>query len=235
MDAANDLHESLAGELLGGLDLRERSDSLVGRIANDIARAISEGSLKAGDDLNSVELATRFGTSRTPVREALMLLEKEGLVEIPPRRRPRVAHISLDEVEELYQIRAVLNGMMITLFVRNASSDELTEMSGLHEKIRESAHSNPDAFQEDRRRLHNYWLDHCGNRSLRNLLSTYKMRMSVGRLVHYEPEDIERSLVDHARLVMACFDRDADLAATLMKSMTLSGLAAIKRQRGSMA
>jgi len=127
----------------------------------------------------------------------------------------------------------VLNGMMITLFVHNASSDELMEMSSLHEKIRESARYNSDAFQEDRRRLHNYWLDHCGNRSLRNLLSTYKMRMSVGRLVHYEPEDIERSLVDHARLVMACFDRDAELAATLLKSMTLSGLAAIKRQRGS--
>jgi len=233
MDAANDPLESIADELMGALDLKERSDSLVGRIANDIARAISEGSLKAGDDLNSVELATRFGTSRTPVREALMLLEKEGLVEIPPRRRPRVAHISLGEVEELYQIRAVLNGMMITLFVHNASSDELMEMSSLHEKIRESARYNSDAFQEDRRRLHNYWLDHCGNRSLRNLLSTYKMRMSVGRLVHYEPEDIERSLVDHARLVMACFDRDAELAATLLKSMTLSGLAAIKRQRGS--
>jgi DNA-binding GntR family transcriptional regulator len=233
MDAANDLHEGLADDLIGELDLKERSDSLVGRIANDIARAISDGSLQAGDDLNSVELATRFGTSRTPVREALMLLEKEGLVEIPPRRRPRVARISLDEVEELYQIRSVLNGMMITLFVRNASDEELREMSSLHEKIRESALANLDGFQEDRRRLHNYWLDHCGNRSLRNLLSTYKMRMSVGRLVHYEPGDVERSLVDHARLVMACFDRDEGLAVSLMRSMTLSGLAAIKRQRGS--
>lgn len=235
MDAANDLHESLAEELVGELDLKERSDSLVGRIANDIARAISDGSLKAGDDLNSVELATRFGTSRTPVREALMLLEKEGLVEIPPRRRPRVAHISLDEIEELYQIRAVLNGMMITLFVRNATEDELREMVALHDKVKQSAHTNPDAFQEDRRRLHNYWLDHCGNRSLRDLLSTYKMRMSVGRLVNYEPEDVERSLVDHARLVMACFDHDERLAGALLKSMTLSGLAAIKRQRSSKA
>src|SRR4051812_28729118 len=84
MDAANDLHDSLAEELLGSLDLKERSDSLVGRIANEIARAISDGSLEPGADLTSVELATRFGTSRTPVREALMLLEKEGLVEIPP-------------------------------------------------------------------------------------------------------------------------------------------------------
>ncbi|MGE0232804.1 MAG: GntR family transcriptional regulator [Flavobacteriaceae bacterium] len=230
MDVANDLHESLADELTSALDLKERKDSLVGRIASEIARAISDGNLKPGDDLNSVELASRFGTSRTPVREALMLLEKEGLVEIPPRRRPRVAHISLDEVEELYQIRAVLNGMMIGLFARTASEEELAEMSGLHEQIKASAYGDPDAFQEDRRRLHNYWLDHCGNRALRDLLSTYKMRMSVGRLVHYEPDEVERSLTDHARLVTACIDRDSDLAVALLRSMTLSGLAAIKRQ-----
>jgi DNA-binding GntR family transcriptional regulator len=230
MDAANDLHESLADELSGALDLKERSDSLVGRIANDIARAISDGTLAPGADLNSVELAARFGTSRTPVREALMLLEKEGLVEIPPRRRPRVAKISLDEAEELYQIRAVLNGLMITLFVRNATADLIEEMERLHDRVQSSGRSNPEAFQEDRRRLHNYWLDNCGNQSLRNLLSTWKMRMSVGRLVHYEPEDVERSLSDHARLVIACRDRDETLAAALMRSMTLSGLAAIKRQ-----
>src|SRR3546814_12657654 len=101
------------------IDLKERSDSLVGRIAADVARAITEGRLTPGADLNSVELAARFGTSRTPVREALMLLEKEGLVEIPPRRRPRVSHVSLEEVEELYQIRVALNGLMIASFVRN--------------------------------------------------------------------------------------------------------------------
>ena len=109
----------------GELDLEERQDSLVGRIAGEVARAISEGELQPGADLNSVELASRFGTSRTPVREALMLLEKEGLVEIPPRRRPRVAQISLAEVEELYEIRSALNGLMMRQFVRNASDEEL--------------------------------------------------------------------------------------------------------------
>ena len=60
-----------------------------GSRARSPARSPTDSS-PPGADLNSVELATRFGTSRTPVREALMLLEKEGLVEIPPRRRPRV-------------------------------------------------------------------------------------------------------------------------------------------------
>src|SRR3546814_1769546 len=87
------------------IDLKERSDSLVGRIAADVARAITEGRLTPGADLNSVELAARFGTSRTPVREALMLLEKEGLVEIPPRRRPRVR--SEEQTSELQSLMRI--------------------------------------------------------------------------------------------------------------------------------
>ena len=212
------------------IDLKERSDSLVGRIAADVARAITEGRLPPGADLNSVELAARFGTSRTPVREALMLLEKEGLVEIPPRRRPRVSQISLEEVEELYQIRVVLNGLMISSFVRNADEERMRQMNALHEQVKHTVYLDSDAFLASRRALHNHWLDNCGNGSLRDLLSTWKMRMSVGRLVQMSAEDIERSLRDHERLVMACHDRDETLAVALMESMTLSGLAAIKRQ-----
>lgn len=212
------------------IDLKERSDSLVGRIAADIALAITEGRLAPGADLNSVELAARFGTSRTPVREALMLLEKEGLVEIPPRRRPRVSHISLDEIEELYQIRSALNGLMIASFVRQANEEQLLQMIPLHEQIKRNAYVDIVAFQASRRALHNYWLDNCGNGSLRALLSTWKMRMSVGRLAQFQAKDVERSLRDHDRLVTACQDRDEALAVALMQSMTRSGLAAITRQ-----
>lgn len=217
------------------IDLKERSDSLVGRIAADVARAITEGRLAPGANLNSVELAARFGTSRTPVREALMLLEKEGLVEIPPRRRPRVSRVSLEEIEELYQIRVVLNGLMIASFVRNADEEHMRRMDVLHEEIRRHAYGNQDAFLASRRTLHNHWLDNCGNGSLRDLLGTWKMRMSVGRLVQMRADDVERSLRDHERLVMACWDRDETLAVALMQSMTLSGLAAIKRQHGERA
>jgi DNA-binding GntR family transcriptional regulator len=227
MEAANDTADLADGV---EIDLKDRSDSLVGKIAGEIGREITEGRLAPGADLNSVELATRFGTSRTPVREALMLLEKEGLVEIPPRRRPRVARISLDEVEEIYQIRATLNAMMIQLFVRNATEEQIQDMMMLHEGVREKATQLLNGFQEARRRLHNHWLDNCGNTALRDLLSTWKMRMSVGRLVQIEPEDIERSLRDQTRLVIACVEREEALAMALMRSMTLAGLEAIKRQ-----
>ena len=69
--------------------------SLVTEIACDVGAEILEGIRAPGEDLNSVDLSRRYDTSRTPVREALMLLEKEGLIEVPPRRRPSVMVLRL--------------------------------------------------------------------------------------------------------------------------------------------
>src|SRR3546814_12084377 len=63
------------------------------------------------------------------------------------------------------------------------SSDLMIQMNPLHEQIRRHAHVDDDAFQVSRRVLHNHWLNNCGNCSLRDLLSTWTMRMSVGRRV----------------------------------------------------
>ena len=83
-----------------------RTVSLVDHIVEDIAPQIIVGRLPPGADLNSVDLARRYASSRTPVREALLTLQREGLVEIPARRRPRVALVTLDQVRDIYQVRA---------------------------------------------------------------------------------------------------------------------------------
>lgn len=211
------------------VDFQEREGSLVGKIANDIANGIVSGQLRPGDDLNSVELASRFGTSRTPVREALMLLEKEGLVEIPPRRRPRVANVTLAEIEELYQIRALLNGMMMELFVAHADAALLAEARAAFEAMQAAADAgDTEAFFAERVRLHAIWADGCGNQTLKKTLAAWRSRLSLQRLGVARSEQIGRSLMDHQRLVVACEDRDSDLARELIKSMTLSGLKAIR-------
>ncbi len=102
--------------------------SLVSNIACELAADIIEDLRKPGDDLNSVELSRRFGTSRTPIREALMLLEKEGLVQIPPRRRPRVAVLDTDEVREIYHARAALFDLIATDVARFAPADGIATL-----------------------------------------------------------------------------------------------------------
>lgn len=212
------------------ISFEERGDSLVAKIATDIARSIVDGSLRPGADLNSVDLAARFGTSRTPVREALMLLEKEGLVEIPPRRRPRVAHFTLREIGEIYEIRAALNGLMIELFVSNASDADMQAARAAHDRMRAAGLAGDhETFFAARQGLHELWMERCGNATLRKALAAWLARMSLRRLGVTRPEHIERSLIDHERLVIACEERDRALASALIRSMTLYGLEAIRR------
>lgn len=207
----------------------DRGDSLVGKIATEIAQSIVSGALAPGADLNSVDLAARFGTSRTPVREALMLLEKEGLVEIPPRRRPRVARISLREIEESYVIRSALNALMIELFIANAVEADLREARVVFDRMGAAARQGDiEAFFAERARLHDIWMERCGNATLHRTLVAWRSRMSVRRLGVGRPEHIPRSLLDHERLLIACEERDTPLAAALLRSMTLQGLEAIR-------
>jgi DNA-binding GntR family transcriptional regulator len=229
----------MSGEADGstlGRELDERRDSLVGMIASEIAHSIAAGELQPGADLNSVELATRFGTSRTPVREALMLLEKEGLVEIPPRRRPRVAHISMTEVEELYEVRAVLNQLMMRRFARAASEEDLAELRHLLDEAKASAGRGKvdDAFAL-LNKIHITCLQKCGNASLIRLLGSWKMRMSVTRLIGSNAGNLDRAFIDHERLVVALGERDIGLVESLIVSMTQLGLGNIKRHHAAIA
>ena len=81
------------------------STSLVRNIAETLALEIVEGKVNPGYPMNSVHLSRRFRCSRTPVREALVALEREGLVTIPPRRRPYVSPITWRQARESYELR----------------------------------------------------------------------------------------------------------------------------------
>lgn len=228
--ASNDQADPAAVEAF-----ESRGDTLVGYIASEIARDITSGTLLAGHDLNSVELATRFGTSRTPVREALLLLEKEGLVDIQSRRRPRVARIDITEIEEIYEIRAALNELMIRLFTRNAGEAEIAAAWTMVESMRRAAHAgDPDRFVLARLELHGLFEELCSNRSLQRLMDSWKMRLSVTRLTGRDAvPDMARNLLDHERLVHACAERDELLAERLIRALTFAGLDQIRRRYGS--
>ncbi|MEI9926975.1 MAG: FCD domain-containing protein [Sphingomonas sp.] len=83
-------------------------------------------------------------------------------------------------------------------------------------------------FFEVRGRLHNFWTDRCGNASLRRLLKTWKMRLSVNRLGALH--DFDRVLKDNERLVIACEERDAPLGEALMASLTHYGREMIRER-----
>ncbi|MBW8838215.1 MAG: FCD domain-containing protein, partial [Burkholderia sp.] len=86
-----------------------------------------------------------------------------------------------------------------------------------------------DAFFAERVRLHDVWMERCGNATLHRALMAWLARMSLRRLGVGRAEHVNRSLLDHERLVIACEERDGALAAALIRSMTLQGFEAIRR------
>lgn len=212
------------------LERTARRDSLVGKIAEWTGSAIIEGRLRPGDDLNSVALSNRFQSSRTPVREALMILEKEGLVTIPPRRRPHVAHVSLREVREIYQVRAHLYMLVSELIVAQAPDEALGALRAQQVLLEEAASADDmDSYFWRNLSFRATEAEICGNAQLRRLLDSLGLRTLQARhqsLTH--PGRMEQSARDHARLIQAYEERDAPLAIALTRTLVLGGLAAIE-------
>lgn len=210
----------------------ERHDrpSLVSRIVCEIGAEIIEGLRAPGDDLNSVELARRFRTSRTPIREALMLLEKEGLVDVPPRRRPRVMTLGIEEVREIYRMRAALFELIATDVARCATPDDLAGLRDIFEKMeRACAHDNLNAYVWSNVDFYERNTQLANNRTVKRILDSLLLRTArLRRLSLSQPERMKRSCEDHRRLLQAYADRDANLAAALIRSNHINALAALE-------
>lgn len=206
-------------------------DSLVGSITKWVGLGIIEGQLRPGDDLNSVELSKKFNTSRTPVREALMLLEKEGLVEIPPRRRPHVKKISLKEVREIYQVRASLKVLVSELIVKAASLEEIRSLQTYQQPlVKAAATGDVDAYFWGNVNFRNAETEISGNLELKRILDSLGLRtLQLRHLSLSLPNRMQQSLADHERLLQAYEDRDTILAMSLTRSIVLRGLDAIER------
>lgn len=205
--------------------------SIADEIALAVATEIIEGRLSPGDDLNSVELARTFNSSRTPVREALLVLEREGFVEITARRRPRVARLLLREVRELYSLRAELYAVVSRAVVRLATEADLEMLRG-HQRALEAAvaHDDVDRYFWVNVQFRNTEADIARNATLRRVLDTLALRaLQLRHLSLSQPGRLGPSVADHGRLLKAYEDRDAELASALTQSLVRKGFAAIER------
>ncbi|MBO0848825.1 MAG: GntR family transcriptional regulator [Pseudonocardia sp.] len=214
--------------------MHDRTDSRVGVIVAAVARDIIEGRLAPGADLNSVDLARRFESSRTPVREALMVLEKEGLVTVPARRRPRVATLELARVEEVYRLRGELYAMVSERVAERAHPAQLAALGEVVRRMGASAQAGDvTAFFWHNVTFHERAGDVADAHTLKRTLDS--LGVAVLRLRHHslsQPGRIELSLRDHRRLVRAYQERDVRLAGALSRSLVASALDAIKAAPG---
>lgn len=213
------------------LSRSSHKNSLVMSIAEQVGLAIIDGHLLPGDDLNSVDLSNQYNTSRTPVREALLLLQKEGLVEIPPRRRPRVAHLSIKEVRDIYQVRANLYGLVAELIVSSATDEDIHSLKEFLEPMNSAMLANDlDTYFWLNVDFQNRETEICGNEHVKRILESLMLRMLQLRYLSLSlPGRIQQSFSDHQSLYRAYQERNASLAVALKRGIVLRGLANIEK------
>jgi DNA-binding GntR family transcriptional regulator len=217
-------------ELVRLLKLSERREPAVVQVALWVGLGIIEGRLKPGEDLNSVELSHRFNSSRTPVREALMLLESEGLVEIRARKRPRVAAFTPERVREIYYVRQHLLGLVGELVAAAATDEDLASLrSRLTRMEQDAAAGDVDSYFWGHVELQEEMSGIAGNETLKSILDSLALRTLILRHASLaQPGRLAASVSDQLRIYEAIERRDGQLAAMLLERATVAALGAIE-------
>ena len=180
-----------------------RSLSLVDQIALALKDDILTGKLKGGDQLLEDRLKEDLDISRTPLREAFRVLEKEGLVEILPRKGTFVKRISRQDIEENFPIRAILEGLAARLAYANLTDQDINEMGEIFEGMREAAEKEDImGFLKHHIAFHEIFINASENQTLVSFLRTLRMHTLWHRYTYqYYKEDFSYSLKIHRRII----------------------------------
>jgi DNA-binding GntR family transcriptional regulator len=177
--------------------------------------------------LDERQLAQDFGISRTPVREAMAQLEREGFVRSVPRRGIYVVRKTKQEVIELIQAWAALESMAARLITESASDEDIAGLRRMFATFEgDKLHAKLDEYSEVNINFHQTLIELSGNQALIRLAANLftHMRMIRGRTIG-EDDRVERSIRDHMNIIQALEARDTERAEDLVRQHAL-GLAA---------
>lgn len=181
-------------------------------IADQLRREILNGDLPPGTQIKERDNANRLGISRTPLREAVRILAKEGLVILRPLRSPIVAAPTLDEVRDEIAVLRMLELMSGELACRNATDAEIAHIRDLAEQVKDQYYSadKVDVFGIDMA-MHSAIVAAGHNAALARTHSEYLRRLWRIRFMSARRrDDANRTLADHAGMVDALSRRDAE-------------------------
>jgi DNA-binding GntR family transcriptional regulator len=198
---------------LDNLTLRER-------VHDHLKQEILANRYRPGSELLEVPLSEELGVSRGPIREALRSLESEGLVQITPRRGAVVVSLTKRDFLDAYQVREALEALGVRLAVPILSTATLDELDAqLEIMAQHAAAGDVDAFFETNARFHEAFVLASGNRKLVEAYRRLMAQMGPYRRPSARLRgNVERSIAEHRRIVLAARRRDVDAAvAQLMK------------------
>jgi DNA-binding GntR family transcriptional regulator len=199
---------------------RQLKDTVYLQLRDDII----SGALPTGAVLREAELAARFSVSKTPLRDALVRLQKDGFVDIPPYRSAVVTGYSETDLHEIYELRELLEGSCARQAALHISDDALTGLARIVEASAACMAGGeviPGKEEELARLIHQFDLvlyAQSRNSRVDEIIENLRGHVQrIGRLTTGIPGRLAKSVAEHQAIYDAIVQRDSGAAETLMR------------------
>ncbi len=188
--------------------------SLSTQIYNAIRAGILEGKYSEDEFLQEIRISEEFGVSRTPVREALKQLEQEGLVEFMPNRTAKVSNISIEDIEDIYEIRSLIEGLAARWAAEKITDEEIECMQESIELAEfYTIKGNAENLTKEDSNFHQLLYSACNSKYLQHILTDFHQYSRMARVKSLS--DRERSLKaleEHKAIFEALKEHNAEKA-----------------------
>jgi len=210
-----------------------KSEALYIQVADRLKAQIYQNELKPGDPIDEMALCKRYGISRTPLREALKVLSSEGLIQLIPRKGSYVRNMDIAELNELFPVMAVLEGLCAREAVENCTEAELARLDEMHAILEKHAEDGDiDEYYEKNFDFHQAIQDLSGNRTLQRIIGDLRKVLRLAR--HYQltiPGRLAASIKEHREIMRAFHAHDPDLADISMKAQLLKQWKSLREEK----
>lgn len=209
-----------------------KSQTLRVQAYDGLVEMILSGEFAPGQPIDERTLTERFGVSRTPIREAIGILAKEGLVEVQPYKGFSVRQFTTKEVHDIYELRRTLECFAIRLAVDNIANTHIAQLEVLlNAGIEALEGGDLMAYGAHDRGFHELIAELSGNDALVDALAKLSRQIQIGRMIANQSQDFAvRAAEERDQILDALRTRNADEAARLMDAHIRDVQQAVMRQ-----
>lgn len=189
-----------------------------------IRKLISHGELLTGERLVENKISEMINVGRTPIREAIRRLEAEGYVEILANRGAVVKKLSLQELREIYDLIALLEGYAIEIATQKIKTHNKRELQAIQRMLIKVAKARDyRSWMEKNAQFHSYFSKLSGNLTLHNSISQLRRRSSRYRFMAFSvPGSLEEYVRDHDKILKNVFNGESQEAGKMMREHILN-------------
>lgn len=179
------------------------------KVFKELERDILSGYFKPRERLIEMDLISRFGVSRTVIREVFKMLEAKGLIKASPYRGVVVLDLSYEEIEELYFLRVKLEKIAAKLIIKNITEEEIKKIKHyLKELEKQFKEKSPYMIEADSE-FHRMINQACKNRYLSEIIDLLRTKAHIVRFNAWSiPDRIGKSMKEHREILKAIEKRD---------------------------